>query len=67
MSLFFDYRVDAPHKEDTLLVSWSKGKSILAVASSDNRILFYQEEVGVVAAKGTTADFLLPGRANTRL
>jgi len=44
MSLFFDYRVDAPHKEDTLIVAWCKGKSILAVASSDNKILFYQEE-----------------------
>ena len=44
MALFFDYRVDAPNNEETRLVSWCKSQPIMAVATDDNRIQFYQDE-----------------------
>ena len=45
MALFFDYRVDTPNNEETQLISWCKSQPIMAVATDDQRITFYQDEV----------------------
>ena len=45
MALFFNYEVDQPAQPaDSLAVAWCQVEAILAVASSNNKVLFYQSE-----------------------
>ena len=45
MSIFLDYKVELPPKEQYTCTAWSCTETILAVAFKSQQILFYQEEV----------------------